>query len=67
MYRPRPPRLTYAAIVAVETIWMAAERSPLRISGSATGSSTWKRMRGSVMPMPRAASTGAGSTVRTAS
>lgn len=54
-------------MVAVETIWIAAERSPLRISGSATGSSTWKRIRDSAMPMPRAASTGDGSTERMAS
>jgi hypothetical protein len=53
--------------VAVETIWTVAERSPLRISGSAAGTSTWNRIRASGMPMPRAASTGEGSTVRTAS
>ncbi len=54
-------------MVAVETIWMAAERRPLRISGRATGSSTWTRMFASFMPMPRAASTGDGSTERIAS
>jgi hypothetical protein len=54
-------------MVAVEMIWMAAERRPERISGRAAGTSTWNRMRGSDMPMPRAASTAAGSTERRAS
>ncbi len=54
-------------MVAVDTIWTAADRRPLRISGSATGTSTRNRIPDSGMPIPRAASTGAGSTVRTAS
>ena len=40
----------------------AAVRTPAMITGAASGSSTWNRRWRSVMPMPRAASTIAGST-----
>ena len=53
MYRPRPPKETTAASVAVATIWIAAARSPARISGSAAGISTCLTSCQGVMPSPR--------------
>ena len=53
-----------AAIVAVPTETTAAMRTPARITGRARGSSTSRSLWASVMPMPVAASTTAGSTWR---
>ena len=54
-----------AAIVAVATIWRAAERSPENTRGIAHGSSTRSSTVGPVMPIPLAASRAAGSTLST--
>ena len=62
MNRPSPPRVTYAAMVAVAITCRVAERKPEKISGSALGSSTRKSTCGPVIPMPKAASRTAGST-----
>ena len=62
-YRPNPPRLAYAATVAVATICRVAVRSPPRINGIAVGISTRVSTRASVIPIDRAASTTFGSTL----
>ncbi len=51
--------------VAVATTWTAVTLIPVRMTGDASGISIVVRMRRSVTPMPRAASTISGSTVRT--
>jgi len=66
MMSPRPPPPAIAAIVAVAITKMAEIRTPARISGSASGSSTRRSTCASVMPMPRAASTTSRSTPSTA-
>ncbi len=65
MKRPRPPRATYAAMVAVEITCSVELRMPPMISGRALGSSTPSSTSRPRIPMPRAASTTAGSTLRT--
>ena len=50
-------------MVAVAMTWRVALRRPLRKSGSAIGASTFVRTCHPVMPMPRAASRAAGSTL----
>ena len=50
-------------MVATPTDITAATRSPATIAGSATGSSTMNSRCARVMPMPRAASISAGSTL----
>jgi hypothetical protein len=65
MYRPRPPSATYAAIVAVEITCSTELRIPPMISGRAFGSSTPSSTSRPRIPIPRAASTTAGSTLRT--
>ena len=57
MYLPSPPRLTYAAMVAVAMICSVVLRRPPRMSGIALGISTRSNTWVSVMPMARAAST----------
>src|SRR6266700_822676 len=59
---PRPPLATRAPSVAVAMIWTEAVRMPAMITGPASGSSTWRSTSRCRMPIPRAASTTAGST-----
>ena len=54
-----------AAMVAVAMICSMAERSPEKISGSAQGTSTRASTWVPFMPIPRAASRAAGSTLST--
>ena len=56
----------YAASTAPEITCTAAVRMPAKITGSASGISTLRRISLRVMPIPRAASTTSGSTCRTA-
>ena len=56
MNTPSVPRPTNPATVAVAMTWLAAERMPARISGSAFGTSTCHSACQPVRPMPRAAS-----------
>ena len=60
--RPRPPRPTDAASVAVAITCSAADAQPRGISGSAHGTSTRQSTCEPRMPMPLAASRAAAST-----
>src|SRR5258708_4896440 len=53
--RPKVRAPTVEAIVAVPTLMITDVRIPAMITGAASGSSTWRRMAPSPMPMPRAA------------
>src|SRR5687767_11346694 len=66
MYRPSAPPATSAPSVAVATTFTAAVRTPPRMSGSASGSSTCLRTCVSRRPIPRAASIVSASTARIA-
>ena len=64
MNTPSVPRPTKPAIVAVAITWLAAERTPAMISGSALGTSTCHSACMPVRPIPVAASrTSAGDAV----
>ena len=60
---PRSSTPTVAPTVAIATIITVACRMPPRMTGTASGSSTLRSTCRGFMPMPRAASTTAGSTV----
>src|SRR5581483_7766637 len=61
---PRSLAPTVAPTVAMATVCTVAWRRPPRITGTARGSSTRNRICAGLIPMPRAASTTAGSTAR---
>ena len=64
MKTPRPPPPMAAAMVAVPIVVTAAMRTPAKMVGAARGSSTWKSLCRSVIPIATADSTTAGSTPR---
>ncbi len=59
--------MTNDATVAIEMVETVATRSPVRIAGSASGSSTRMNVCERVKPDPRAASTSSTGTVRSPS
>src|SRR5439155_12000461 len=64
MGSPRPLGITNAATVATEIVDTVAMRSPARIAGRASGSSTRRNVCALVMPIPRAASSTSAGTPR---
>jgi hypothetical protein len=56
MYVPKPPAPMAAAMVATPTEMTVATRTPERITGAASGSSTCRRICASVIPIATAAS-----------
>ena len=61
---PNPPPPPNVASVAVPTFSTSAVRTPARISGTASGSSTLVSTPSGDIPMPRAASVSVGSMPR---